>query len=228
MKKSYGRTIWRSLNEYAVWQPGSYVQIGDYGVMDNGCFKRIGNISEFIEDLNFDLQKFQQESVTIKSDRSNDSWANLTAAVRLLIEYQKNFGVLLVIKDSQIESAINLQQLSSTIAGSEKWNRSWFLVTTLRKASEYSLHISKGKSAAIEGSAKDIEQFLQGNLQLSSSISFKGDFALEIKGKDAPVSVGLHRLRRKGDSFRNLENIAPIAGEDILAPYYEAVAEEEE
>jgi hypothetical protein len=43
----YANTVVRALSRHAVWEPGSFVDVGDYGIIRAGCFAKLGSVRDF-------------------------------------------------------------------------------------------------------------------------------------------------------------------------------------
>lgn len=225
MKKNYGYTVWKLLQEYAIWQPGGPTALGDFGVIRDNCFERIGNIREFIADINIQTKTNLLEQIALRSDSTMER-KPLKDLVNLTFHFRKNNGVLLSARDIQVSTFLELQKAAKLIAGIENWDRSWYVVTSVRMAGKFVLVISRDLEVSIEGHAKEVADFMEGNPDNISSVQLGGAISLKMTGEQGPLSVRLHQLKSRGDSFRHLEHGVEDQEIAVLAPFIKGIPEE--
>jgi hypothetical protein len=76
LSKSFNRALYKELTIYAAWYPvANTLKLGDFGLIEGGVFRALGNISEF--NVDFD-QKAGEEPASI------DFMSNGTTSVRLI------------------------------------------------------------------------------------------------------------------------------------------------
>ncbi|ACU63477.1 hypothetical protein [Chitinophaga pinensis] len=225
MKKNYGHTIWKMLREYAIWQPGDIVALGDFGVIRDNCFERIGNIRDYISDTEIKAKANELGEVSVRSDYDVER-SNQKDIVNLNYQFKKNNGVLLSAREVQVNTFLELQKTARLIAAEERWDRSWFVVTSVRTAGRFVLVISKDLNMSIEGEANAVDEFLEGRSDNASAVKLTGAINLKIVGGNGPLSVRLHQLKEQGDSFKHLEHGVPDRNAWVLAPYMNAIPEE--
>lgn len=225
MKKSYGYTVWKALQEYAVWQPGDHTELGDYGVIREGCFRRIGNIKEYLSRIDIHTKKNLLEHISLRSDSSTELKPVASDRVTLSFKFAKTNGVLLSAKDVEVNTVLDLQSLGKLISEIAEWDRSWHVVTSVRNAGRFVLVISWDPDLAVEGSVKEVEEFMKGCPASGSQVKLTGKINLKMIGENGPVSVRLHQLKRSGKSFRHLGDNP--AGKDtwVFAPCLDPVKE---
>lgn len=224
MKKNYGQTVWKMLQEYAIWQPGGPTALGDFGVIRDNCFERIGNIRDYITDLNIQTKTNQLEHIALRSDSTMER-RPVKDLVNLTFRFRKNNGVLLSARDVQVSTFLELQKVAKLIAGIDNWDRSWQVVTSVRMAGKFVLVISRDQEIFIEGHAKEVAEFIEGDPENVSSVQLGGAISLKMTGEQGSLSVRLHQLKSRGDSFRHLEHGHPDKEGWVLAPYIEAIPE---
>lgn len=225
MKKSYGSTVWKLLREYAIWQPGAPTALGDFGLIKEGCFERIGNISDYIGDVAIKSKENTLDQMSLRSDSTWSREGKSGSNVAVTLEFKKSNGVLLSAKDVAVSSYLEMQRAGALIAASKDWDRSWFIVTSVRYAERFVLVISKDLKAVLEGPETAIDGLMQGDPGGMSGVQLRGDIQLRMTGNAGPLSVRLHQLKSRGPSFRHLEGDNEDEAELILAPYLIGVQE---
>lgn len=225
MKKNYGHTVWKMLQEYAVWQPGGPTALGDFGVIRENCFERIGNIREYISDIDIQARTNLLDQFSIQSDSTMER-KPLKDLMQLTFRFSRNNGVLLSARDIQVSTFLELQKAARLIAGIDDWDRSWYVVTSVRMAGKFVLVISKDLQVSVQGQAKEVEEFIEGNADNHSSVQLGGAISLKLVGEQGPLSVRLHQLKSRGDSFKHLEHGHPDKEAWVLAPFIDGIPEE--
>jgi len=59
----YATTLHDQLKQYATWQPGTRVELGDYGELNGDIFSIRGNI---VRDLQINLETWQARAIAFK------------------------------------------------------------------------------------------------------------------------------------------------------------------
>ncbi|WP_118973868.1 hypothetical protein [Taibaiella koreensis] len=225
MKKSYGSTVWKLLREYAIWQPGAPTELGDFGLIKDGCFERIGNIRDYIGDVVIKSKANTLDQMSLRSDSTWSREGKPEKKVAVTLEFKKNNGVLLSAKGIEVSSFLEMQKAGALIAQSPDWDRSWFVVTSVRHADRFVLVISKDLKAAIEGPEDTIDGLMQGDPGDMSQVQLMGAIQLKLIGNAGPLSVRLHQMKSRGPSFRHLEGSDEDVDELVLTPYLAGVKE---
>jgi hypothetical protein len=224
MKNNYGQIVWKLLQEYAIWHPGGPTTLGDFGVIRDNCFERIGNIRDYITDLDIQTKTNQLEQIALRSDSTMER-RRVKDLVNLTFRFRKSNGVLLSARDIQVSTFLELQKAAKLIAGIDNWDRSWQVVTSVRMAAKFVLVISRDQEIFIQGHAKEVADFMEGNADNVSSVQLGGAISLKMTGEQGPISVRLHQLKSRGDSFRHLERGHPDKEGWVLAPFMEPIPE---
>lgn len=226
MKKSYGNTVWKDLGEYAVWQPGDPVALGDYGYIQDGCFSRLGNVTQFIGNMAAATSQSNIEQKLVKSKGSIENKNSVNGLASLLLSFKRKHGVFLSAHKLQMSTYLDLTTLAARLASVPAWDRSWFVATTVREAESFVLLIAKSLELNVEGSASDLQKLMDGSLSASVSLNIDSDAAFKLIGHAGPLSVQLHRLKNAGNAFKHLDHTDAEQPTVFLAPYTDAVDEE--
>jgi hypothetical protein len=222
MKKAYGKVIWASLREHGIWHPGSHAELGDYGLIRESCFTRLGNIRDYAPDFSFQTKTVHLKNVSVKSDCISQQLPQPDNKVSLTVSFNENYGVLMSAAGVDVDIISDLSRVETLLAGIEEWDRSWYVVTSLRRAQYFVLAISSG-DAVVGGTQADVDKFFKGDTVDDNALDFGGDMAMKIVGEKGPISARLHRLRSTGNSFKHLKDATDTRNEWLLAPFVDGV-----
>lgn len=227
MISTYGRMVWQALREYAIWAPGENIKLGDYGVVRDGCFQRIGSLPDVIGDFQLKtrpskLDGFFCTSSHVVHARGSGDVEGL-ASVRF--SFGKECGSVLSITGVSANTVENLRDLADALEGSASYERKFQVVTTVRKAESLTVLISGSSGGELSVSAKNevLDAFLQGAPDVTAGLNVEGAVGLQVVGKAGPVSVQLHRLKLLGTGFRHLGNKDSTPAKYGLVPFFDAV-----
>lgn len=226
MKKSYGSIIWKILKEYAIWQPGDPVSLGDYGVIRDGCFERMGNIRDHAGEIEILTRTNLLPQLSLQSKHSVERSPLVRDLVRLSFAFGKTHGVVLSARDIRVNTFLELPKTARLIAGIKGWDRSWYVVTSVRNAGKFFLLITRDQKISMEGPAGKIEELMAGNPEDDASVQLSGALSLKLVGENAPLSVRLHQLKSRGEAFRHLEDRVDENDPWVLAPFIDGIQEE--
>ena len=229
MRKKYGQEIWKNVRSYAVWLPGSPLELGDYGVLRENCFERIGSIHELspgfqpqVSDSKLDSLRFSSDGVSELKAKAGGKLAKIT------YQMATNSAVVFQAKALVTQSLLNLPELSAHLSECEHWENSWQVVTGVTRASRFNAFI--GGRAGTQFSVTsdpDVLALLQAPVaDAAAEIRVEGDCALNLAGKSGPVMVNLHRMRLFGSGLKFATPAEAAAQTQTLMPYAEVVTEE--
>lgn len=147
----------------ANWPPGSPLDIGDYGTLDNGVFKRIGNIKDDYkikfrvkkDPAGTDIDKFCSSKahnidLKIKADASG---AGVPLATGMSIKFADRNVVFIDARDCRYDSIVGAPEVNlSIIKASEAgtWDLDYYYVTRVMRARQATVIITMDKNATID------------------------------------------------------------------------------
>lgn len=230
MKTRYATTLWTYLNEIGVWQPGDPVRLGDYGYRESGCFKRVGHIEEMIEPIDVKTSTAQLDDLVImsKGTRSVGVSAYGSGLGRLSLSGCADHNVLLQATRIEVQTVIDLRPVEAALLQTEKWRRSYCLVTSIRTAGAFDVMISGSGGKAIEllANADALSGIAEGVPSLAGSVDAELSDGIRFRGKDGPISVGVHRQAFLGHSFKNAIDRSEKDDASRLVPVIDEVVDD--
>src|SRR5215218_9335629 len=137
--------IQRDLNVHAAWMPitQNFV-LGDYGLISDGVFSKLGNISEF----NISFQQSTGPSVRIdyKSDISKvikfagGAEVQVIPATaidaKVILKFDKAESFLIKSPSIKVDAIGNVQQVANQLKKADGWKRKWKVVFETYHAEE--------------------------------------------------------------------------------------------
>lgn len=227
MKNIYGKIIWKALNEYGVWQPGSDIRLGDYGTIAGGCFDRRGNI--YVE-----TQSDPQSTIEATLDNlmivseggvQSDFSASKDNIGAIEFCFENKAGAVFIADGIEAASISDLAALNLLIDGLERWKSNYRIVTSVRRCSHFALFVTNTKGGKLKLSAKLelLSAFLEGQCSLSNQIKVTGASGLSLIGSNGAVSIQAHKRTLWGHDLKRLTPNSSGDREEILVPYIDAV-----
>lgn len=219
--RSFNNIIKKHLNVNAAWLPiTNNYGLGDYGIISDGVFAKMGNIREFnipfIESTGPDASiDFTSANTSIMkfaagSEVSVIPAGAIDAKISYKFESEKSFLVKApVIKVSEIQ---NLYELATKLMTIKTWGRKWKIVYQVYHALDPLIisTISSGTELTLSGNADALRNFkiADASIELGSN----KELGLKTYGKAGIIALGLFRLRLKRDpGFLSIdEQKAPV------------------
>jgi hypothetical protein len=170
--KAYANTVKKHQRTYfAVWKPGNEVKLGDYGIMNGNIFVLMGNINDFDELKDFELNiredttqdhmRFvsqQGVSFTLSPQvKTNVEGVNINASMD--ISFTREHGVFFNAAGCTIDSIVNVHMLGLKLMDIHKqdklrWRREFVLVASVMKAKRGLIVVSTSSDFSLTFEAK--------------------------------------------------------------------------
>lgn len=206
MKSAYARALWASLRMNGVWRPGDPVRLGDYGVLREGCFAKIGHLSTLIPDQSFPTRNASTLDIAVMSKGGVRAVTKAGAGdlARVSFRFSGDRGVVLLANGVTATSFAELKQLSERLLPHKEWRSTYHLVTTLHRAKRFMLLMTgeNGGEIAVKGRSAALEQLEEERVDLDGDLSVEKAEGLSLIGGPAVFAVNLHRKARLGDGFK--------------------------
>jgi hypothetical protein len=198
----------KNLNVWAVWWPGETVKVGDFGILDEGCFRRKGSLREFALLQNKDIgRKMIADGLELGTLGKIQSLAQMEAsadnAVSAMaeIDLSSSHGIFFRATDltkRYFLAPVNVaQRLSEAILANRiSWQSEWLLVHEVTSAGSFVAlsTLSHRGSLQVRGTIEALESLsigkadARGKLELSSQSDFK------VFGKSGAIVMGLSKV----------------------------------
>lgn len=210
LANQYSRIIRRHLEQHAAWLPITNVfQVGDFGVVSNGVFTRIGNIRDFglhwvekqgpASKINFTSSSVvaTRFEAGVKVDVFSN---NVDVDAALVFDFTKKSSF--VLKADQITSTEldNALQVALALKDLDAWRWRYRFVTRAYTAHNALILASRQSSTKVTltGKVGFLKKVELGEVDLNVGVSVNGDLALDIVGQTGVIGLGLARIRASG------------------------------
>ena len=122
IQKEYAKSVRMQLNHHVVWEPGFSIEIGDYGMVEDYHFKKLGSINEFGENFNFSESnpRFWEYSSSGTTTLKSDNQIGLTPLTnmateisgQLKINFEHSFSLFVISSKSKWQTATDVDQVA--------------------------------------------------------------------------------------------------------------------
>jgi hypothetical protein len=200
-------------NFYAAWFPVTTpFGIGDYGLIQNGVFQKIGHLDDVRQDgFNVEIRKEQGQPTSIdllsEGARSIKTVAGATVAdlpavdagAKLTYEFEKKNSFVVKASEINVEQMANIRQVADGLARlrrANKWSH-WYRVisaTYTGKNCLVLLSTEAGTKVEFEATAKALKQLDLGNVEVKPSVSFSSNTFLKSIGNTGVIGLGMFKL----------------------------------
>lgn len=203
IQRSYARAVRKQLRRHAVWEPGAPFSLGDYGIIVDGCFRKLGNIRDvsavapsprLAEEGFFE---FTSQGVVVGKVSAGADTKEVVDAT-LDLAFAESDTLFLRATGSRLEILDNLQDIADELQFEPRWKSNWKVITSVRSAEAFVLLFSdKGKTAVSIRAEPAILKGLQvGKVSAEAGLTFAGDVGYKSVGRRGPIFLELGRIVR--------------------------------
>ena len=138
MKKTYGKELFKRAGSYAVWLPGSSTELGDYGLLKENCFERIGSVYDLLPDFQAEETATGLDSFSFLSEGVAEVRAKAGGKLmKISYKVASNSSVVFYAKGLSVRSISNLVELSALLCKCKGWDSSLEIVTSVTVANDF-------------------------------------------------------------------------------------------
>ncbi|HMK24994.1 MAG TPA: hypothetical protein VK483_03120 [Chitinophagaceae bacterium] len=207
LPKDFNNIIESQLNIFAAWLPLTNIyELGDYGVIADGVFAKMGNIKEF--DVEFTPQTGNESKIDFTS--ASTSITNFSAGgkvdvipegsidAKVTFKFEKGKSFLIKSPSINITAIGNINQVGEKLMVHPKWQRKFKVVyqTYFAKEAAIMSTINAGTEITFSGDVKALQKLNVGNASLNFTSSHK--LGLDQQGKEGVIGLGLFQIVRGG------------------------------
>jgi hypothetical protein len=223
VKERYGKSLRDQLDHFPVWDVGTRVELGDYGVIEDDCFSKQGNIvTEYQSTLDMTSSgapafwEFTSEGTLVTEAALEAGVASVEAKAKMELSFKNAYSLYLLAAESFVSSIANLAEVTRELHHHPKgWNYKRVIVRSVRKTSSLVLlmNTSARSSIVLSGDPGALADLKGGRVSASSRIQVTGDAGLRSFGERGAVYVDLARVRRWGGGPKAAADNAPPAAD---------------
>ncbi|MCL6257476.1 hypothetical protein M3O96_00130 [Aquiflexum sp. TKW24L] len=226
--EQFNQIIKRHLNVFAAWMPiVSNYRLGDYGIISDGVFVKLGNITDDFQ-ITFTEGSGAEASIDFTSEGARVIKFAGNAEVPVIpegavdakveIEFSNEKSFLVKSPTITVKTIENINQVADKLKGLNNWDGKWKVVYAVYNALDAVIvsTLASGTKLNFSGDASAL-----GKLKLGSAgvnINTNKTLGLNINGKNGPIGLGLFRVKSKIFGGLKLEILSDeIEDEDDLA-----------
>lgn len=209
LANQFNDIIQREMNVHAAWMPISQpYELGDYGLMADGVFARLGNIKEF--GVTFTPQPGKTISIDYKTEVSRITKFAAGAVVnaipasaidaKVTLSFGKERSFIITSPRVTVNTIPNVQQVANALKNAGGWRRVWKVVYETYHAEEAVVMstVDRDTDISFSGSAPALESLSLGKADVSFGVEGDKKIGLSFQGKEGIIALGLFKLKLFG------------------------------
>lgn len=205
--KDFNDIIQKQLNIFAAWVPivNDYA-LGDYGVIADGVFAKLGNIKDDFG-VTFQDEPGKEADIDFTSEGASvvkiggEGGVNVPPGgdvkVKVQIEFSREKSFLVKSPTITVRNIKNINELAKQLKATDRWDGQWKVVHQVYNALDAVIvsTIAAGTKLDFSGDASAIGQMKLGSAGVN--IDTNKTLGLKINGKNGVIGLGLFRIKSK-------------------------------
>ena len=207
LPQRYNRVLRRHTLHFAAWSPISDpYAVGDYGLLRNGVFQKLGHIRDFGVDFGteqghpvaFDFSSTQVSTVRMQADVEVPVFQNVDVAATLTFQFEGDFLALVKSPVVNVEIMRSTQAVARRLDATPGWKHRYRVVWKVYSGAPALIVSSLGRGTKVElaGRASALRKFELGDSMVGVRVTSQHD--LKIEGAAGPIALDLFRVRQSG------------------------------
>lgn len=166
--KLYIRDVYKNLKYRPTWLPGTPMELGTVGVIEDSIFRAITDLDQLgiqfepakdpdRDDIDFTSKKGVSVTFKAAGEANNKFKAIANTEAGALIEFSQEGAVVMQLRDVAMnrikdQNALKHELLKSIAVGDEskQWQRDWVVITEVARADRATIVISNSKNSRLE------------------------------------------------------------------------------
>jgi hypothetical protein len=217
LPRDYNDVLRRFANFYAAWFPVAVpYNIGDYGLIQNGVFQKIGNLEDLRDDgFNVEVKTGQGNPVSLDFLSEGAKAIKMVAGAevpqfpqgaieaKLTYEFTKKNSFVVKAAEMSVEQMDNLRDVADGLAQlrrKKKWTHRYRVVSSTFTGQSCLVLLASEANTKVEfsGEASALKALNVGSITVKPSIDFSSDAILQSIGKTGVLGLKLFKLRMLG------------------------------
>lgn len=207
MKAEYGRAVRSQLRHFPVWDVGSSVAVGDYGIVDDFCFRKLGNLEADFEvtpsvtSSSPQFWEFASEGTKVGHIDAKAHVSDAGPRATLELSFANAYSLYVLAADSIVSSIENVAEVARQLRYHPRgWRSNHVLVVSARMTPSLILLMNSSiqSSIVLTADAGTLASFQGGRIAAGANLTVTGDAGLKCLGANGAVYVDLDRLDWRG------------------------------
>ena len=205
--KQFNNIIERQLHVFAAWLPVTNTfKLGDYGIITDGVFVKMGNIKEFDVDISEGTGNESSIDFTSEGTRVINFAAGAQVDVipegaidaKVTFKFDKEQSFIIKSPTINVDQMENVNEAGEKLMANPKWQDRFKVVhqTYLAKQATIISTIDAGTEVTLTGDAKALEKLNVGDASINLTSNNK--LGLTIQGQEGVIGLGLFQIIKGG------------------------------
>lgn len=201
----FSKAIHGELEAHGAWFPvANTFKLGDYGLISDGVFVSMGNISEYgvtFADAagppaSLDLSSAGTTVVKLAGGAEVDALPDAPIDAKLSIGFQNANSVLVKAGDITVSQMQNVQQVGQKLHDAQGWERRFRVVWGTYTGVDCAVVTTRSQGAKFElsGQANALKMFELGKVEAGVTVSHEQEVGFKSVGNSGVLAVRLFRL----------------------------------
>ena len=207
LPNQFNDIIQKDLNVYAAWLPITQnYELGDYGLISDGVFAKLGNIKEFGvtinttkgPDVKLDYTSARTKVVKFAGGVEVDVIPAAAIDAKIVFKFESANSFLIKCPVISVSAITNVQQVANQLKKAGGWKNKWKVVYEVYNAEDAVVMstVDAGTEISFNGDAKALKELKIGSADVGFNSNKK--LGLDMQGKDGVIALGLFKLKMIG------------------------------
>jgi len=201
----FSKVLHKEIDVHAAWMPvTNNFGLGDYGVISDGVFVKMGNIDEY--GVSFTKATGKPTRIKFRSDgtsvRRFVGGAEINALPEDDIDAKLTIGFtaadsFYIDAHLSVEEIANLAQVARALRDADGWPRKYRVISAIYTGHNCTIISSRKADSSIEisGKASALRQLELGKAEAGLTVSAEDSVGLEVVGRTGVVGLRMFKLR---------------------------------
>lgn len=205
--KQFNDIIQKHINVHAAWLPVTNTfELGDYGIVSDGVFTKMGNVKEFTNvarpgkgpDASLDFTSANTTVIKFAAGSQVDVIPGGAIDAKITFKFEKERSFLVKAPVISVSTIENVNEVANKLRDAKGWRRKWKVVYQTYHALDPVIvsTISAGTEVTFSGDASALKSMKIGNA--SVNLNTTKELGLNIHGKAGVIGLGLFKLKLIG------------------------------
>jgi hypothetical protein len=211
----FSKHLHNEVGAHAAWLPvANSFELGDYGLVSDGVFNRMGHVREFGVNVDgaesnpvaLDFKSEGTRLVSIVGEGEVNALPDSPIEAKLRIEFSNSDSYYAKAARASVREIPNLREVAKQLAGADGWKSKYRVVWGTVTGHDCVIVSSKAANASFElnGNADALKQIGAGAIGAGVKVGSEKDVGLSIVGQTGVVGLKLFKLKWWGDEAKLL------------------------
>jgi hypothetical protein len=202
----FSKHLHKEVGAHAAWLPvANSFELGDYGLVSDGVFNRMGNVREFgvqvtgdeTDSVKLDFKSEGTRLMSLVGEAEVNALPDSPIEAALKIEFSDKDSYYAKAARASVQEIPNLRQVAEQLAKADGWRRKFRVVRATITGHDCVIVTSKAAKASfvLKGNADALKQLSAGAVGAGVEVASEKDVGLSIVGDSGVVGLRLFKLK---------------------------------